>query len=122
MLVGNLRVGAPSGAARDEEVFYMRCWICHSEYVVVADYFPAPSLQDLYERCHDEAVRTIIRSGSLGMPTYSRMVLSDADLDDLVSFLREDCGIPATGSGCFDEHYFPPNPFYQYEVTGLLRC
>ena len=121
LLVGSLRAGATSGARRGEEIFYMRCWICHSEYVIVADHFPAPSLRNLYDRYDDEAVRTIIRSGSPGMPTYGPQVLSDEDLDDLVSFLRENCGIPETGGGCFDEHNPPPNPFYQYEVTGLSR-
>lgn len=121
LLVGSLRAGATSGAGRGEEIFYMRCWICHSEYVIVADHFPAPSLRNLYDRYDDETVRTIIRSGSPGMPTYGPQVLSDADLDDLVSFLRENCGVPETGGGCFDEHNPPPNPFYQYEVTGLSR-
>ncbi len=121
LLVGSLRAGATSGARRGEEIYYMRCWICHSEYVIVADHFPAPSLRNLYERLDDEAVRTIIRSGSSRMPTYGPQVLSDADLDDLVSFLRENCGIPETGGGCFDEHNPPPNPFYQYEVIGLSR-
>ncbi len=121
LLVGSLRAGATSGAARGEEIFYMRCWICHSEYVIVADHFPAPSLRNLYERYDDETVRTIIRSGSPGMPTYGPQVLSDADLDDLVSFLRQNCGVPETGGGCFDEHNPPPNPFYRYEVTGLSR-
>ena len=120
-LVGSLRAGAESGALRGEEIFYMRCWICHSEYVIVADHFPAPSLRNLYERYDDETVRTIIRSGSLRMPTYGPQTLSDADLDDLVTFLRENCGVPETGGGCFDEHNPPPNPFYQYEVTGLSR-
>ena len=121
LLVGSLRTGAKSGALRGEEIFYMRCWFCHSEYVIVADHFPAPSLRNLYERYDDEAVRRIIRSGSLRMPTYGPQVLSDADLEDLVTFLRENCGIPETGGGCFDEHNPPPNPFYQYEVTGLSR-
>ena len=121
LLLASRRAGAASGPARGEEIFYMRCWICHSEYVIVADHFPAPSLRDLYERYEDEAVRAIIRSGSPGMPTYGEDVLSDADLDDLVSFLRENCGVPETGGGCFDEHNPPPNPFYQYEVTGLER-
>ncbi len=70
LLVGSLRAGAKSGALRGEEIFYMRCWFCHSEYVIVADHFPAPSLRNLYERRDDEGVRRIIRSGSLRMPTY----------------------------------------------------
>lgn len=121
LLLASRRAGAAGGPARGEEIFYMRCWICHSEYVIVADHFPAPSLRDLYGRYGDEAVRAIIRSGSPGMPTYGEEVLSEADLDDLVSFLRESCGVPETGGGCFDEHNPPPNPFYQYEVTGLER-
>ena len=121
LLVGSLRAGAKSGVLRGEEIFYMRCWFCHSEYVIVADHFPAPSLRNLYERYDDEAVRGVIRNGSLRMPTYGPQVLSDADLEDLVTFLRENCGIPETGGGCFDEHNPPPNPFYQYEVTALSR-
>ena len=121
LLVVSSRAGATSGALRGEEIFYMRCWICHSEYVIVADHFPAPSLRNLYERYDDEAVRTILRSGSFGMPTYGPQDLTDADVDDLLSFLRQNCGIPETGGGCFDEHNPPPNPFYRYEVTGLSR-
>ena len=120
-LVNSLRAGAASGARRGEEIFYMRCWICHSEFVIVADHFPAPSLRSLYDRYDDEAVRAIIRSGTLRMPTYGPQTLSDTDLDDLVAFLRENCGVPETGGGCWDEHNPPPNPFYQYEVTGLSR-
>ena len=37
----------------------MRCWICHSEYVIVADHFPAPSLRTLYERHDDDSVRVV---------------------------------------------------------------
>ncbi len=120
-LVNSLRAGANSGWRRGEEIFYMRCWFCHSEYVIVADHFPAPSLRDVYDRYDEEDIRTIIRNGTLRMPTYGPQVLSDADLDDLVTFLRENCGVPETGGGCFDEHNPPPNPFYQYEVTGLSR-
>ena len=70
---------------------------------------------------HTTSVRRIIRSGSPRMPTYGPQVLGDEDLDDLVTFLRENCGTSETGGGCFDEHNPPPNPFYQYEVTGLSR-
>ena len=55
------------------------------------------------------------------MPTYGEEVLGDADLDDLVSFPPENCGVSETGGGGFDEHNPPPTPFYQYEVTGLER-
>ena len=121
LLVASQRAGAKSGWRRGEEIFYMRCWICHSEYVIVSDHFPAPSLRNLYERYDDESVRGMIRAGSTGMPTYGPQVLSEADLDDLVTFLRENCGTSETGGGCFDEHNPPPNPFYAHEVTGLTR-
>jgi mono/diheme cytochrome c family protein len=121
LLLTSQRAGAKSGWRRGEEIFYMRCWICHSEYVIVSDHFPAPSLRNLYDRYDDESVRAIIRAGSTRMPTYGPQVLTAADLDDLVTFLRENCGTSETGGGCFDEHNPPPNPFYAHEVTGLTR-
>ena len=99
----------------------MRCWICRGEYVVVAGHLPAPSPRDLSGRCGDEAVRAIIRSGSPGMPACGEEVPGDADPDGLVSVLRENGGVPGTGGRRFDEHDPPPDPFHQYEVTGLER-
>ena len=53
------------------------------------------------------------------MPAYTRAVISDADMSDLLMYLREKCGTFPTGGGggrtgtCFDEHNPPANPHYR---------
>jgi len=108
------RAGAKSGWQRGQEIFYMRCWFCHSEYIIVGDDFPAPTLRDVFERQDEEYVRQMIRTGAPEMPTYSPKTLTDKDVDDLVTYLKEKCGTFETGSGCFDEDNPPPNPLYRY--------
>lgn len=115
------RAGHKSGWQRGEEIYYMRCWMCHNEYTIAADTSPpAPSLRDLYKRplvggqpVNDQNVAAYIRRGSARMPAYSAAVLTDADMTDLVAYLREKCGTFRTGGGCFDEHNPPSNPRYR---------
>ncbi len=114
------RLGA-SGWQRGQEIYYMRCWLCHNDYTVVAEPGAAPSLRDLFKRptlrngrpVTEENVAAFIRSGSLRMPSYSPAYFSDRDLADLLVYLREKCGTFPTGGGCFDEHNPPANPLYR---------
>src|SRR5688572_7869794 len=39
-----------TGWQRGQEIYYMRCWICHNDYTVIAEPGAAPSLRDLYKR------------------------------------------------------------------------
>jgi len=99
----------------------MRCWICHNEYTVIAEPGAAPSLRDLYKRpklmngqpVNDQTVTAFVRAGTGRMPSYSPQYFKDADLADLVVYLREKCGTFKTGGGCFDEHNPPANPMYK---------
>ena len=114
------RAGYASGWQRGQEIYYMRCWICHNEYTVVAEPGAAPSLRNLYkdlksygEPVNEQPVINQIRRGSARMPAYAPANLSDKDLADLLLYLREKCGTFPTGGGCFDEHNPPPNPNYK---------
>jgi hypothetical protein len=101
-----------SGVARGEEIYYMKCWICHNDFTVKADPKAAPTLRDIYKRpklmsgqpVNDDTIRNQIREGSARMPTY-KYVFTDKDLTDLVTYLREKC--------CFDENNPPANPLYK---------
>ena len=101
------RKAAKSGAERGREIFYYKCWFCHNEFTK-----QAPQLTGLYQRgtllsglpVNDDNVKDRIRNGGAGMAAY-RYTLSDADLNDLVSFVRDKC--------CWDSDAPPPNPRYQ---------
>ena len=115
------RTGHESGWQRGQEIYFMRCWMCHNEYTIAADPVAAPSLRDLYTRAtlatgqpvSDQTVAAHVRDGSAGMPAYTPAVISDADMSDLLVYLREKCGTFPTGGGCFDEHNPPANPHYR---------
>jgi mono/diheme cytochrome c family protein len=53
---------------------------------------------------NDETVRSQIRNGSANMAAY-KYTLSDADLNDLVSYIREKC--------CWDSDSPPLNPRFR---------
>jgi mono/diheme cytochrome c family protein len=96
---------APSGADRGKEIFYYKCWFCHNEFTK-----DIPKLEGLYTRAlltgqpaNDANVKEKLRNGGPGMPGY-KYALNDADLNDLVSFIREKC--------CWDSDAPPPNPRY----------
>jgi mono/diheme cytochrome c family protein len=105
--VYEFRKAAQSGTERGQEIFYYKCWFCHNEYTK-----DIPKLVGLYQHANlisgepvnDDTVKAKIRSGGPGMAAY-KYVLSEADLSDLVSYLREKC--------CWNSDSPPPNPHYR---------
>ena len=101
------RKAAQSGPERGREIFYYKCWFCHNEFSKTA-----PQLTGLYQRgtllsglpVNDDNVKDRIRNGGAGMAAY-KYTLNEADLNDLVSFVREKC--------CWDSDAPPRNPRYQ---------
>jgi mono/diheme cytochrome c family protein len=98
---------AASGPERGREIFYYKCWFCHNEFTK-----DIPKLTGLYQHpamiatggpVNDEAVKNQIRNGSANMAAY-KTTLSEADIDDLVSFIRTDC--------CWNSDAPPHNPRY----------
>jgi mono/diheme cytochrome c family protein len=98
---------APRGPARGQEIFYYKCWFCHNEFTK-----DIPKLTGLFgkstlisgEPVNDDTVKEKIRNGGPGMAAY-KYTLRDADVDDLVSYLREKC--------CWDSDAPPSNPRYR---------
>jgi mono/diheme cytochrome c family protein len=98
---------AVSGPERGREIFYYKCWFCHNEFTK-----NAPQLKGLFQRetllsglpVNDDTVKDRIRNGGAGMAAY-KYTLSEADLDDLVSFVRDKC--------CWDSDAPPANPRYR---------
>jgi mono/diheme cytochrome c family protein len=101
------RKAARGGPERGREIFYYKCWFCHNEFTK-----NAPQLTGLYQRgallsglpVNDDNVKDRIRNGGAGMAAY-KYTLSEADLNDLVSFVREKC--------CWNSDAPPLNPRYQ---------
>ena len=100
------RKAARSGPERGQEIFYYKCWFCHNEFTK-----DIPKLEGLYKRAallsgepvNDANVKEKLRNGGPGMPGY-KYTLNDADLNDLVSYLREKC--------CWNSDAPPHNPRY----------
>jgi mono/diheme cytochrome c family protein len=98
---------AESGPERGQEIYYYKCWFCHNEFVK-----DVPQLKGLYQKpqllsgqpVSDDTVKEKIRNGGPAMAAY-KYTLSDVDLNDLVSYLREKC--------CWDSDSPPPNPRYR---------
>jgi mono/diheme cytochrome c family protein len=98
---------AQSGAERGQEIFYYKCWFCHNEFTK-----DVPKLTGLYQHpqllsgqpVNDETVKNQIRNGSANMAAY-KYTLSEADLNDLISYIREKC--------CWDSDSPPPNPRFR---------
>src|SRR5713101_9600014 len=98
---------AASGPERGQEIFYYKCWFCHNEFTK-----DIPKLAGLFQHSallsgqpvNDDTVKEKIRNGGPGMTAY-KYTLRDADVDDLVSYLREKC--------CWSSDSPPPNPRYR---------
>src|SRR5271165_4906876 len=100
------RKAVQRGPERGREIFYYKCWFCHNEFTK-----DIPKLTGLYQHpallsgqpVNDDTVKGKIRNGGPAMAAY-KYTLSDADLDDLVSYLREKC--------CWNSDSPPSNPRY----------
>src|ERR1700722_12724106 len=98
---------AASGPERGREIFYYKCWFCHNEYTK-----QAPQLTGLFKRetllsglpVNDDTVKDRIRNGGAGMAA-TQNTLSEADLIDLVAFVRDKCS--------WDSDARPANPRYR---------
>ena len=109
----NYKTTAEKGPLRGEEIYYYKCWICHNTYTIKAGTSTVP-LKDLFKRprlttgqpMNEQTVTEKIKNGSPTMPAF-RHSLSDEDIADLLSYLRdEEC--------CFEGHEPPRNPSYRY--------
>jgi hypothetical protein len=110
----NFKTTAESGPLRGEEIYYYKCWICHNQYTIKAGTGALP-LKGLFQRgrivstgqpATNETVAEKIKNGSDRMPSY-RYVLTDKDLEDLLSYLRDE-------KCCFEGDEPPRNPLYRY--------
>jgi len=107
----NYRILSDSGAARGENIYFFKCWMCHNQYTKTG-----PLLKDLYQRktlvtgaaVSDDSVTAKIKEGSPVMPAF-KFSLSDADIADLVAYFH-------SGKCCADGENPPLNPSYQAET------
>ena len=109
----NYTTTAESGPLRGEEIYYYKCWMCHNDYTVKQG-TGAVYLKDIFKRpklisgqpVSDQTVSEKIKNGGPRMPAF-RTSLRDADIADLLSYLRDD-------TCCFEGHEPPSNPSYRY--------
>jgi len=105
---------AKSGWQRGEEIYYMKCWICHNDYTIKAEKGAAPTLRGMFKReslwngdpVNDQTVIKQIKDGSPRMPGFG-YTLNDKDMADLMAYLHDKC--------CWDETKPEPNPKYKYQ-------
>jgi mono/diheme cytochrome c family protein len=98
---------AESGPQRGEVLYFYKCWMCHNKFTK-----SAPPLNNLFQRPRlvtgeavgESAVTDKIKNGGQRMPGF-RYSLSDADMADLLSYLRG-------GKCCYEEDEPPLNPWY----------
>jgi streptogramin lyase/cytochrome c2 len=102
---------ATSGPVRGETIYYYKCWVCHNALTQDA----GPPLKNLFDRPvlmsgeppNDETVAARTRQGGPRMPGFA--ALTDADMADLISYLRsENC--------CYEGEEPPLNPRYHAET------
>src|ERR1700730_13870514 len=105
------RLVADGGAARGENIYFYKCWMCHNRYAKTGPY-----LKDLYQRenlmsgdpVSDDAVTAKIKEGGPGMPSF-RTSLSDSDIADLRAYFH-------SGKCCVEGENPPANPWYRAET------
>src|SRR5258708_5184099 len=105
------KILADSGAARGENIYFYKCWMCHNQYAK-----SAPLLKDIYQRenltsgdpVNDDNVTAKIKEGGAGMPAF-RTSLSDADIADLRAYFH-------SGKCCAEGENPPANPWYRAET------
>lgn len=106
------KILADSGAARGENIYFYKCWMCHNQYTK-----SAPLLKDLYQRenltsgdpVNDDTVSAKIKEGGPLMPAF-RTSLSDADIADLRAYFH-------SGKCCVEGENPPSNPWYRAETN-----
>src|SRR5467141_3737827 len=102
---------ADSGAARGENIYFFKCWMCHNKYAKTGPY-----LKSLYQHesmmsgdpVTDQNVIAKIKEGGPGMPSFQTS-LSDSDIADLATYIRE-------GKCCVEGENPPANPLYLSET------
>ena len=112
--VYNFKTTAEKGPLRGQEIYFFKCWICHNSYAIkggtgavpLKDLFKRPKLVITGEPVSDQTVAEKIKNGSPKMPAY-RYTLSDADIADLLSYIRDE-------KCCFEGLEPPRNPLYRY--------
>jgi len=105
------RLVADGGAARGENIYFYKCWMCHNQYTK-----GAPLLKDLFQHetltsgdaVNDDNVTAKIKEGGPGMPAF-RTSLSDADIADLRAYFH-------SGKCCVEGENPPANPWYRAET------
>jgi len=103
---------ADSGAARGENIYFFKCWMCHNKYAKTGPY-----LKSLYQHesmmsgdpVTDQNVIAKIKEGGPGMPAF-QTTLSDSDIADLATYIRE-------GKCCVEGENPPANPLYLAEAN-----
>ena len=110
-VLGNNEV-ASSGAARGETIYFYKCWMCHNNGGRNGDKsgLVGPSLANITARIKTgEALAAKIEAGGPRMPAF-RHTLSNADMSDLVAYLK-------TPNCCYENQEPPKNPHYNADTT-----
>ena len=118
--IDNYNLVTDNGPERGEVLYFFKCWMCHNQYTIRSEYgeaAPFLHLRDLYQRpalltgepVNDRTVANKIRNGGTRMPAFGA-TLSDADISDLVSYLRG-------GNCCLEGENPPANPWYRAETN-----
>ncbi|MGH9678664.1 MAG: c-type cytochrome, partial [Candidatus Acidiferrales bacterium] len=102
---------ATSGAARGENIYFFKCWMCHNKYAKTGPY-----LKELYKHSSmmlgdpvtDENVAKQIKEGGPGMPAFGT-TLADSEVADLVTYIKD-------GKCCYEGEVPPANPLYTAET------
>ena len=103
---------ATSGPARGETIYFYKCWMCHNTGARQGDEsgLVGPSLQNVAGRLKtDEALAAKIRAGGPRMPAF-RHTFSDADVADLISYLK-------SATCCYETDQAPKSPHYNADTT-----
>ena len=115
--IDRYQVVAKSGVGRGQTLYYYKCWMCHNEHTIRSergDSAPFMRLKGLFQRdklttngkpVNDETITERIKDGGPGMPSF-RTTMSDADIRDLISYLKSD-------QCCVDGENPPANPWYK---------
>ena len=115
--IDRYQVVAKSGVGRGANLYFYKCWMCHNDFTIEKQYgdkAPFLHLKNLYQRTklitngqplNDDTVKDKIENGGPGMPSF-RTTMSDADIQDLVSYLK-------SGQCCINGENPPENPWYK---------